>query len=61
MVFATYSAVDMVLELDVDKTVPRDDDMLEVEGAEDEVEKEGVVNGEGEEILHDYSHMKDED
>ena len=45
MVFATYSAVDMVLELDVDKTVTRDDDMLEVEGAEDGAEKEGDANG----------------
>ena len=51
MVVAASSAADMVLELDVDTTVPRDDDILEVEGTKDGVEKEGVVNREGKELL----------
>ena len=51
MFVAASSAADMVLELDVDTTVPRDDDILEVEGTKDGVEKEGVVNREGKELL----------
>ena len=50
MVVASYSATKLVLELDMDATVPRDDDMLELDGAEDGVEKEGVASGEGEEL-----------
>ena len=45
MVVIASSAAKLVLELDVDATVPRDDDMLEVEGAEDGAEKEGDANG----------------
>ena len=41
----SYST-NLVLELDVEATLPPDDDMLEVEGAGTGVEKEGVVNGE---------------
>ena len=49
-VVAASSAAKLVLELDVDTTVPRDGDMMEVEGSEDGVEKEGVASGEGEEL-----------
>ena len=45
MAVAAYSVADIFLELDVDTTVPRDDDMLEVEVTKDEVEKEVVANG----------------
>ena len=45
MVVIDSSVAKLVLELDVDATVPRDDDMLEVEGAEDGAEKEGDANG----------------
>ena len=41
----------MVLEMDVDTTVPRDDDMLEVEVTKDGLEKEVVANGEGKELF----------
>ena len=44
MVIATFSAAEMVLELDVDATVMQDYDMLEVEGAGDGMENEGVAN-----------------
>ena len=47
MFVAASSVSNMVLELDVDTTVPQDDDMLEVEVAKDGVEKEDVANGEG--------------
>ena len=45
MVVATYSVANLVLELDIEATVTQGDDMLEVEGAKDGVEKEGVANG----------------
>ena len=45
MVVAAFSAANLVLELDVDANVPRDDYMLELEGAEDGVEKEDIANG----------------
>ena len=45
MVVTTFSHVKLVLELDVDTTVPRDDYNLEVEDAENGLEKEGVTNG----------------
>ena len=51
MFVAAYSTADMVLELDVDTTVPLDDDMLEVEGTKDGVEREGVANGEDKELF----------
>ena len=51
MFVAASSVDDMVLELDVDTTVPRDDDMLEVEDTKDGVEKEGVANGEDKELF----------
>ena len=60
MVVAYYSATKLVLELDMDATVPQDDDMLEVDGSEDRVEKEGVTNKEGD-SLHDSSQMTEED
>ena len=41
----------MVLELDVDTTVPRNDDMLEVEGTKDGVKKKGIANVEGKELF----------
>ena len=41
----------MVLELDVDTTVPQDDDMIEVEGTKDGVKKKGIANVEGEELF----------
>ena len=47
MVSADSSAENLVLELDVDATVQRDYDILEVEGANDGVEKEGVEKIEG--------------
>ena len=60
MFVAAYYATKLVLELDMDATVPRDDDMLEVDGAEDGVEKEGVANKE-DDSLHDSSQMTEED
>ena len=39
MVVAASSAADMVFELDVETTVPRDDDILEVKGTKYVVEK----------------------
>ena len=45
MVVAASSAVELVLELDVDATVTQDDDMLEVEGVKDWVENKVVANG----------------
>ena len=44
MVVAASSSANIVLELGVDVNVPRDYDMLEVEGAEDGMEKKGVAN-----------------
>ena len=44
-------AADMVLEMDVYTTMPWDENMLEVEGTEDEVENKGVANVEGKEIF----------
>ena len=61
MFVAASSVDDMVLELDVDTTVPQDDDMLEVEVTKDGVEKEDVANGEGKFSLYDSSHMTEED
>ena len=52
MVVSDSYAEKLVLELDVEATLLQDDDMLEVEGTEDEVEKEGVANGEGKELEH---------
>ena len=51
MFVAASFLTDMVLELDVDTTVPRNDDILEVEGTKDRVEKEGVANREGKELF----------
>ena len=51
MVVAASSDSDMVLELDVDTTVPQDDYMLEVEVTKDGVEKEGVANREGKKLF----------
>ena len=45
MVVTASSVAKLVLELDMDPTVPQDGDMLEVEGAEDGVEKEDIANG----------------
>ena len=50
MVVSAFSTANMVLQLDVDATVPIDYDILEVEGAEDGVEKESVAIGEGKEM-----------
>ena len=52
MVVAAFSAANLVLELDVDANVPRDDYMLELEGAEDGVEKESVATREDKEMEH---------
>ena len=51
MFVAASSVSNMVLELDVDTTVPQDDDMIEVEGTKDGVEREGVANGEEKELF----------
>ena len=48
---AASSDADMVLERDVETTVPQDDDMIEVEGTKDGVEREGVANGEDKELF----------
>ena len=50
MVVTAFYAANMVLELDMDTIVTRDDDMLEIEGTNDGLEKESVVNGEGKEL-----------
>ena len=50
IVVAASSVAELVLELDVDTNVPRDDDILEAESASYGVEKEGVTNWEGKEL-----------
>ena len=50
MVVATSSAFKLVLELDMDATVPLNDNMLEVEGASDRAEKEFFANREDKEL-----------
>ena len=43
MAVAAYSVADIFLELDVDTTVPRDDDVLEVEGTKDGVKRRALL------------------
>ena len=52
MVVSAFSTANLVLQLDVDATVPIDYDILEVEGAEDGVEKESVATREDKEMEH---------